>query len=82
MLCRKKQHDVYSTTMGWCILQEILQSHFFLKSRTQGGQSYEVKWIKSIFTDKGIVLEQSLGHLFITSSSSRIFNKTNFEQSF
>ena len=42
---------------------------------------YGVKWIKSIFTNKGI-MEQDLGYLFMISSSVVVifFNKTNFKQ--
>ena len=37
-----------------------------------------VSGINSIFVDKRTV-EQDLGHLFVTSSSSQFFNKTDFE---
>ena len=59
-----------------------LQGHPFLMSRkfeTQGCPWYGAKWIKSIFADRGI-LEQGLGHLLITSTSSHFFNKTDLEQ--
>ena len=48
---------------------------------TQGCRWYEVKRIKSIFADKGVV-KQGLGHLFIISSSSHFFNKIGLKQYF
>ena len=43
-----------------------------------GCQWYGVKRIKSIFSKKEIV-EHSLEHVFVTSSSTSFLNKTNFE---
>ena len=63
------------------ILQEILQSHPFLKSRKfkgQGYQRYGVKRVKSIFANKGTV-KQGLGQFCTASNSSHFFNKTDFE---
>ena len=45
----------------------------------QGRQWYGIKRIKLYFRELGIV-EKGLGHVFITSSSSHFFNKTDFEQ--
>ena len=49
------------------------------KFETQGCQWPGVKRIKSIFTDKQNV-EQALAHLYITSSSSNVWNKTDLEK--
>ena len=47
----------------------------------QGCQEYGVKRIKKFFANKGTV-EKDLGHLFITTSNSHFFNKSDFEQYF
>ena len=64
--------------------QEIVQSHPFLMSRkleTQGCQRYVVKRIKStVFLRIWGIVELGLGHLFITSSSTHLFNKIHHEQ--
>ena len=68
--------------IAFLIPQEILRSHPFLMSqkfKMQGCQWYGVKWIKSIFANKGIV-EQGLRQLFITSSGSYFFHKADLEQ--
>ena len=64
------------------ILQEILQSLPFLISRnfeTWVANDTESNVLNRIFANKGIV-EQGWGHLFITSSNSHFFNKTDLEQ--
>ena len=49
---------------------------------TQVCQWYGVKQIKSFFADKGYVVKQGLGHLFITLNSSHFYNKTDLQQYF
>ena len=64
--------------------EEIVQSHPFLmlrKLETQGCQRYVVKRIKStVFLRIWGIVELGLGHLFVTSSSTHLFNKTDHEQ--
>ena len=59
-----------------------MQSHPFLMSRnfeTQVANNTESQGINQFLRIKEIV-EQGLGHLFIASSSSHFFNKTDFER--
>ena len=51
--------------------------------KKQGCRWYGVKRIKTYFREEGKfgIVEEGLGHLFITSTSSYFFNKTDFEQS-
>ena len=64
------------------ILQEILQSYPFLKSgnfKTQGCQWYGAKRIKSGFADKENSGTRFIGHIYIASSSSHFFSKTDLK---
>ena len=59
-----------------------MQSHPFLMSQnfeTQVANNTESQGINQFLRIKEIV-EQGLGHLFIASSSSHFFNKTDFER--
>ena len=60
---------------------EILQSHTFLRSRNSKRKVFngtESNGLNLLSQIRGIV-ENGLGHLFITSSSSHFFNKTDLE---
>ena len=65
-------------------MQEFLQNYAFCdvtKLQNAGLPMVRSQTIKSrrLLANKGIV-EKGLGYLFITSSSSHFFNKTDFEQ--
>ena len=73
----------YHTVIAFVSLREFLQKfcllwcHKFAKCRAAIGT--ESNGLNLIFENKGNE-KKGLGHLFITSSSSHFFNKTDFEQ--